>query len=168
MQLKLASIILCIVLNCNAASVHQLYPTEGSVKAVLKQTTSNATSEITPMALNGWTDCGVAQIVDINLPGCNSAPCSFSVGSSFDLTIQFRPRDFHAQMHLRAILLKDIQLHQLVDGDVADSTLQQGQLYEFNYRFSMPSAITGAAEFRLKFYQNYVHELCVVIPINIQ
>ncbi|OXA62674.1 uncharacterized protein LOC110846581 [Folsomia candida] len=151
------AVLVGIVLSANSASL----PGSSLTKYVGPKASQG------PLALSGFTDCGVATLVDVTLSGCASAPCTLNAGSSYTLDVTFRPRDFHWDMSHRAILLRDTQLLELSDGPIPDSTIDPAQVYVFSYTFNAASSHMGQGEFRLKTYQNYVHELCLVIPINI-
>ncbi len=62
-------------------------------KAVNHANISKASSsKISPLALNGFTDCGVARLVDIRFAGCTTAPCTLTRGSQTTFEIDFAPR----------------------------------------------------------------------------
>jgi hypothetical protein len=73
----------------------------------------------------------------------------------------------HWEMSHRGIIMKETQLAVLSEGLLPDSTVQIGQQYTLTYPFTVSTSFSGASEFRLKVYQNYVMEILLSIPLNI-
>jgi hypothetical protein len=46
-------------------------------------------------------------------------------------------------MAMRTIVMKEAQLVQIFDGDIQDSGMSAGQLYDFEYNFNLPSGFSG-------------------------
>jgi len=130
---------------------------------------SSRSKYIAPRALSGPVeDCGVAQIVDIRVEGCTTTPCQQSRGSAYAVEVDFTSRDWHADMRIRAVVRKEAQLLVLEDDTrIPDSTLNPGQTYTFRFTYIPQTAFSGLSELRFKIYQNYVSEVCWVIPLNI-
>jgi len=83
---------------------------------------------------------GVAELVSISFTGCTTAPCAVTAGTEYDLDIQFKPRDFHWDLTLYAILTKEAELEVIYPTTtLPDSTVNAGELYDFNFHFRAPS-----------------------------
>jgi len=123
-----------------------------------------------PRGVSGIRDCGAgaATFIDVRLDGCAAAPCTLTRGQQVNLAIDFRSRDQHWDLTVRSALRKEAQLSTLQeDYRIPDSTVDPGVLYTFNFPFTVQADFTGASQFRLKLYQNYVHEICLILPVNI-
>ena len=110
---------------------------------------------------------GAATFIDVRLDGCDSAPCTLTRGQQVNLAIDFRPKYFHWDLTVRSALRKEMELETIQeDYRIPDSTVEVGVLYTFSFPFTVPSGITGYSQFRLKLYQNFEHEICLVLPVN--
>jgi len=129
-----------------------------------------ASASSSTRAVEGIISCGSSEhLVDIRITGCTRAPCEALVGNSLRIEADFRASGNHRALSLQIRLIHGGEGHEIIDGEVPDSAVEQGVTYTFGYTIQITGAFLGPANLAYRVFSAEVghDEFCVLVPLNV-
>ena len=76
---------------------------------------------------------------------CTRVPCEAHVGNAYRVEVDWTPAASHPALNLQIMLNHGGEGHTIIDGEVADSSVEAGTRYTFGYTIQITGAFVGVS-----------------------